>query len=491
MIFRAFIMVSSQYDPRMCCQILSFILSVIRTVAKGGRVLGVVALSAGSARAHTSEGGFVLLLPTDLYIGSGVLAVALTVAMLLILPERAVTSSFCYKRLWQSGAKPWIRNATSLLSAICLAWLIYVGLEGPRDPLANPLPLTVWTLWWIGFVAIQGLFGDLWRWVNPWSGPVWLFRWLIGGSIGVRYPSWLGHWVGIFSFLALVGFVLADVAPSDPARLARVVALYWGLTFAGMMVFGPRWRLRADGVSMMLTLYARVGMFGHKGGRVAIGLNGWKLLHGRRLGFGPALLSLLILGSGIFDGLNETFWWLDLLGLNPLEFPGRSAVVWQTLGGLVVANVILVCCFVGALWLGLKLGRVDMALRQAFCVFAPTVLPIALGYHFAHYFTSFLVQSQYALAAASDPWARGQDLLGLGTFYVSTGFFNTQESVRLLWLCQAGGVVIGHVVALLLAHAVALRATRTRVALTQAPVAIFMIYCTFLGLWLLASPRGF
>jgi hypothetical protein len=473
--------------------VISSILRRNNRAAKRCLGLGVSMLLPQAAWAHTSEGGFVLLLPTDVYIGSGVLAVALTVAMLLVLPDRAVRCAFAPMRLWRAArfGHHRVRYLTSLLSAGFLAWLIFIGLNGPRDPLANPLPLAVWTLWWMAVLLIQGVFGDIWRWLNPWSGPVWVARYVLGAGPHLRFPRWLGHGLGIASFLALMGFVLADVAPSDPARLARVVALYWGITFLGLLLFGPRWHHRADGISMMLTLLGRVGLWRRCKGYIGIGLNGWQILHGRKLAVGQAVLCLLVLGSGIFDGLNETFWWLAQLGLNPLEFPGRSAVVWQTLAGLVITNIALVALFIVALWLGLKIGRSDMALTQALCLFAPTVLPIALGYHFAHYFTSFLVQAQYALAAASDPWARGQDLLGLGTFYVSTGFFNTQDSVRLLWLCQAGGVVIGHVVALLLAHAVALRHFERRAALTQVPVALFMIYCTFVGLWLLASPRGF
>ena len=88
--------------------------------------------------------------------------------------------------------------------------------------------------------------------------------------------------------------------------------------------------------------------------------------------------------------------------------------------------------------------------------------------------------------------ATGQDLLGLGTFYVTTGFFNTQASVRAIFLVQAGAVVFGHVLAILLAHAVAVRhfGTNRRAALSQAPLALFMILYTLFGLWLLASPRG-
>lgn len=446
-----------------------------------------------AARAHTSEGGFVLLLPTDLYIASGVLAVALTVAMLVFLPDNAVRNLFRPLRLWRAQGRG-LANVTSLMSNVFLLWLVYIGLEGPRDPLANPMPLTIWTVWWVGLVFVQGFVGDIWRWINPWSGVVCVLRPLIGSQPLLRFPPQLGHAVGLASFMAFVAFLLADVAPSDPARLARVVLAYWLFHLIGALLFGPRWMMRAEGISMVMRLYARLAPFGSRGSRRGIGFWGWQIAQKSEPAFGPAFMCLLVLGSGSFDGVNETFWWLTQLGLNPLEFPGRSAVVWQTLGGLALSNLILVVAFASTVWLGLKLGCItNVGLRQAFCMFAPTVLPIALGYHFAHYFTSFLVEAQYALIAATDPWARGQDLLGLGQVYVTTGFFNTQDSVRVLWLCQAGGVVIGHIVAVLLAHAVAVKhlGSGRAALLSQVPLAIFMICYTFFGLWLLASPRGF
>ena len=44
------------------------------------------------------------------------------------------------------------------------------GFVGSRDPLANPLPLFVWTVWWIGFTYLHAAFGNLWAHVNPWTG---------------------------------------------------------------------------------------------------------------------------------------------------------------------------------------------------------------------------------------------------------------------------------------------------------------------------------
>ncbi|WP_283424867.1 hypothetical protein [Shimia sagamensis] len=456
-------------------------------------VFAGVTMVSGQAQAHTSEGGFVLLLPTDIYIASGVLAVALTVAMLALVPDTVVGDLFRPVTLWRRHG--WVLpKITSLLSSMFLFWLIYIGLEGPRDPLANPMPLVIWTVWWVGLVFLQGLLGDLWRWINPWSGLIWLLRAILGQQPLFRFPRQFGHVLGVFSFLAFVAFLLADTAPSDPARLARAVAIYWGIHFTGIVLFGPRWERRAEGIGMVMRLYAQLAPFGRVSQRNAAGLWGWQILHGRVMPFGMALLSLLVLASGSFDGVNETFWWLAQLGLNPLEFPGRSAVVWQTLGGVAVSNVLLVAVFTGTLWLGLRIGRIkEVGLGRAFCLFAPTVLPIALGYHFAHYFSSFLVEAQYALIAATDPWATGQDFLGLGQVYVTTGFFNSQDSVRVLWLCQAGGVVIGHIVAVLLAHAVAVQhfGSGRAALLSQVPIAIFMICYTFFGLWLLASPRGF
>lgn len=448
---------------------------------------GAVTLAPGRALAHASEQGLVLLLPTDFYTGAGVAAVAATVLLLALLPGRWGLGLFGTLALARGRAGT-ARVAVSCLSFLLLAVLVFAGVAGPRDPLANPLPLVVWTVFWVGVVTVQGLLGDVWAWINPWSGPLAVVRRATG--LCAPLPLRTGVWPGVVTFLAFAGFLLADPAPSDPDRLAGVVAAYWLATFGLCLVFGPRWLRRGEGLSMALTAYARIGLLGRRGGRLRIGVPGWRIVRGRAAP-GLALLSVMMLATGSFDGLNETFWWLGVLGINPFEFPGRSAVVWQSLAGLVLANVALVVVLAACLWLGLRLARSDMGLRRAFALFAPSLLPIALGYHVAHYLTAFLVDGQYALVALSDPLMTGADLLGLGEFYVSTGFFNTTRTVRMIYLTQAAAVVVGHVLAVLVAHALAVRALGSgwRAAVSQAPLAVFMIGYTLFGLWLLASPR--
>jgi hypothetical protein len=110
----------------------------------------------------------------------------------------------------------------------------------------------------------------------------------------------------------------------------------------------------------------------------------------------------------------------------------------------------------------------------------------------AHYLASFLVGIQYTIAAISDPFASGADYLGLQPFRVTTGFFNRIDTVRLIWITQAGLVVLGHVWSMLLAHRVAtdLFGDHKKAARATLPLSIFMIAYTFLGLWLLAAPKG-
>ena len=303
----------------------------------------------------------------------------------------------------------------------------------------------------------------------------------------------MGYAPAIVGVVGFAGFLMADPAPSDPPRLAKVVGVYWLAMLGGTVLFGPRWLLRAEAVTVLMRSYARMAILGRVGGHIAIGFPGWQVLKRGGAGrTGLAVFMLLLLGSGSFDGLNETFWWFGRLGLNPLEFAGRSTVVLQNWAGLVAANLALIAVFFLTTRLGLQLAQSDVSLGRAVRTFAPAVLPIALGYHIAHYMTSFLVDGQYVLALLSDPFQLGADLLKRGAHSITTGFLHTPGPVRIIWLTQAGAVVIGHIIAIILAHRLALRLFQSPRAavLSQAPLALFMIGYTFFGLWLLASPRG-
>lgn len=249
---------------------------------------------------------------------------------------------------------------------------------------------------------------------------------------------------------------------------------------------------------MLLHRYAQLTTFAKQNNHMHVGMPGWRALANPATSTSSAVFILVLLGTGSFDGFNETFYWLNIIGVNPLEFPGRSAVVKQTVVGLTLANALLILIYSCCVYIGLILANRQaedaqhVRFRQAFCHLAIAILPIAFAYHFAHFLTAFLINAQYTLAAVTDPLNSGADLFGLGTFYVTTGFMNSHHSVKIIWLCQAFAVVAGHILSVLLAHALALDlfGSARRAIISQVPLAAFMVGYTFIGLWLLAAPRG-
>ena len=471
---------------------MSLILSLPGLTRQSRLWFAAIALCAipAAARAHVSERALVLILPTDVYVTAGVVAVVVTVALTLLVPAARFMAIATYGPEPVDGAPGGKgRIAASCASAALLLGLIALGIAGPRDPLENLLPLVLLTLWWICFPVVQALFGDLWAWINPWTGPLAL---LARGRHPLRLPEVLGVWPAVATYFLAGVFALTDIAPDDPDRLAMIAGGYWLFTLVMGLLFGESWLRRGEGFTVFFGLIARISPLSWRAtGRLGgLKFPGKAIVEAPAVQTSVAIFSVSLLAIGSFDGLNETFWWMARLGINPLEFPGRSAVVWQNRIGLVGAVVLLNLAFALCVWTGLRLVGRHGDFWPLWRKLALTILPIALGYHFAHYLTSALVNLQYLLAALNDPMETGAALLGLHHFHVTTSFFNQWHTVRAIWLTQAGSIVLAHMLAIVLSHAIALRAfgSHRTATLSQAPVAGFMVLYTWFGLWLLASP---
>lgn len=458
------------------------------------------------AAAHVSEQAFVLLLPTETYRLAGLCAVVASIVIVSIVKPALMRLVFVPHRRTlfsgdQSALGQNLATATSILALVLVIGLIIIGVAGTRDPLANLLPLTIWTVWWMGIVMLHPVFGNLWSLINPWTGAGRLALGSLERPGLFPLPERVGSWPAVPILVVFFAFAIADPAPDDPARLANIVLGYLVFTFAGMALFGGRaWLTRCECFTVLFRLCASVAPVhvSASGRKLSLGVPGWNTLQTRHLNYSIAFFALALLASGSFDGVNETFWWLAQIGVNPLAFPGRSSVIGQSVAGLVAANLLLFAIFWACVRIGFVLAtRADSpsgspSFKLLFCRLALTVVPIALAYHGSHFLVSFLVNGQYVIAALSDPLATGANYLGLENYQVTTGFLNSKDSVRRIWLSQAGLIVFGHILAVLMAHATIARMFHTtrQLLLCHTPIALFMIAYTWFGLWLLAAPRG-
>lgn len=472
------------------------------------RLLPLAVVAIGPCRAvqgHTGERAFILLLPTRLYIFGGALVVALSFVVMALMPSAGLRA--LEQARWRLGRLPrWGAVGPSLGTLALALGLVIAGHAGSRDPLANPLPLVVWTLWWVGFTFLHALLGNLWALLNPWHG-VYRLLTVLPGLRGWRerpplgYPRRLGYWPAVLWFFAFAWFELVDPAPQDPERLANAIAAYLSATLLGMLLFGDRaWLRHGEAFSVFFRIVAWLspldpeqGPSGGTGGgplTLSATLPGIRLLKVGALPLSGVAFVLLVLASVSFDGLSRTFWWLDLVGANPLEYPGRTVLIGANSLGLLGVFGALVTVYLAAVLLGRALARPSCGAGESLGGFVVSIVPIAFGYHFAHYLPAFLVDAQYALRALSDPFALGWNLFGTGNLHVTASLLTNHQSVQVIWNVQVVAIIAAHVVAVAIAHFLALRnAVNPRQAvLSQVPMTALMIGYTLFGLWLLATP---
>ncbi|HUG62446.1 MAG TPA: hypothetical protein VMP03_11400 [Methylomirabilota bacterium] len=457
----------------------------------------VLGLGCVAASAHGAERGFVLLMPTGYAIVGGAAAVAVTFIALTMAPDRWMRRIFTGRL--PLGRLPDVSiTATSTASFVLLVLLLAAGWFGVRDPLTNPLPLSIWTAWWVGFPVLHAVFGNLWAALNPFVGPLRLLDRALGGWISAArrpLPERWGYFPAIAIFLAFAWFELVYPAPDDPERLATAVAVYIALTFALVATYGEAWLLRGDPFAVFFRLLSGLSPVqvetdaaGRR--RIALVPPGAGLAAREPLPWSGVVFILVTLASVSFDGVSRTFWYLGRIGVNPLEFPGRTAVVGVNTFGLLVAAAVLVGVFVASIALGKALSGARAPVGEIAGRVALSIMPISVAFHFAHYLTALLINGQFAVVAANDPLALGWDLLGVDDHFVTVSFLATRAGTIAIWTVQTAAIVVGHVLAVVAAHGllVGWRSDLGRIGLLEAPLAAAMVLYTGFGLWLLSTP---
>ena len=200
-----------------------------------------------------------------------------------------------------------------------------------------------------------------------------------------------------------------------------------------------------------------------------------------------AVFVLLLLASVTFDGFMATPPWSTIETTLYAAAPGTAdlkltAVATAGLVGFVLLFVVVYRAFAG--WIAMAGGQHSPSRVGRAFVFS--LVPIALAYHLAHYFTYLLIQGQLAIPLVSDPFGVGWNLFGTAGFRPDTALVDA----RFTWYTAVVAIVAGHIVAVYVAHVIALRefADYRAVVRSQLVMLVLMVGYTTASLWIVAQP---
>jgi hypothetical protein len=384
-----------------------------------------------------------------------------------------------------------------VLGAVGFALLVLVlatALFGTSVVDRNLAPAFVYVFFWLGLVPVVVIFGNVWPALNPWRAAADAYVWT-ARRLGLQprafsdYPAQWGLWPATVFLFLWATLELAYFEPSNPHALAIAILFYSFFTWYGMAVFGRReWLEGGEAFSVYFWLLARIAPFAVReaeGRREVVIRPPLAGLSRREPIPGTLAFVAVMLGSVTFDGFSRTNFWQDfraeLVGPYVTDSPTLADTVTTLVNtaGLVIVVALVALAYLTALAAARRLASEQLEVSD----FVLTLVPIALAYAVAHYFSLLVVRGQYVLPLASDPFGRGWDLFGSADFRPR----QTPLSPNVTWYVQVTALVVGHVLGLALAHDRAVQLFRSaRVALkTQYAILALMILYTVTGLWLL------
>jgi hypothetical protein len=218
---------------------------------------------------------------------------------------------------------------------------------------------------------------------------------------------------------------------------------------------------------------------------------GMGLIVRQPLSLSMIVLVLMVLALVAFEGFMDTAQWIDLMvSLGEIEESDGIHAPLKTTLCFLAATAILFGLFYVVCVLMRAIGYAGMTPKRSTLeimgLFVLSLIPISIAYHVAHYLYWFFTQIQFVVPAASDPFAFGWDLFGGRNFVPDRAAI----SLKVIWHTAIVAIVVGHVIAVYVAHRVALNVFGARRAalLSQIPMLLLMVGYTMTSLWMLAQP---
>lgn len=444
--------------------------------------LGSVFALAGTARAHgggladPTPGAFVV--PTWLFLTTGGGVVLFSFLLTTVVTDRETIESIHAIRASLTYPSA-LRRLGNLLGIGGLVFVVVVGFLGPADAVQNAGLLLVWVGWWAGLAMVAYLLGNPWPALDPWRR---IAGWVPGETVDL--PARLGRWPRVAALLIVVWVELVSPLASNPRILAWAVVGYSVVTIAGMARYGDNWVDRVDPIAGVFRTYGLLAPVQRTDSGLSLRVPGSRLtdrtgVHGSDYeGVAgqhvDAAFVIALLWGTTFDGLSSTPLWVEWTRpLVAAGVPAQGLYLVALVGGFALSY--------GGFRLVVRASRLTGPTFLASDVlasrFARGLVPIAAGYHLAHYLGYFLGFLPTLVATTLSPLlvSTAPPVLSLpaGFGYLALGF-----------------VLLGHVLAVWVAHSVAYHSFPGHIQAVQSqyPLTLLMIAYTMLSLWIVSRP---
>jgi hypothetical protein len=432
-------------------------------------MVGTVSAHGGSLAAGGRES---LTIPTWLFLSTGGAAVGASFLLASFVTDRAFVERLHGWGIDLIGGDRLLRPVGQAVGLLGLAAVLVTGFLGPETPRTNLAILLVWAGWWAGLVIVTYLLGNAWSALNPFKTVASLLP-----TFDYDYPERFGAWPSVVGLLVLIWVEVVSPLADQPQLLATVVATYGVVTLAGAVFVGPEtWFQRVDPVERVFRYYGRFAPITNGPDGFRLRLPSMDLSTPRLVdGADEVAFVVAILWGTTYDGLVTTALWRDLS--TPLVSAGVPPHVLYP-----VALAVGFGLFLGAYRLAARLARESAGTyltTDALAVrFAPPLLAIAVGYHFAHYLGYFLFLAPALAVAVASPLASPAAV----PVYQLPAWFGVVGIIS---------VVVGHLLAIWVAHAAAyeLFPSRLQAIRSQYPFIAVMVVYTMISLWIVSRPE--
>jgi hypothetical protein len=453
---------------------------------------------------HVPIGLYNLPVPLGLIIVAGMGVLAASFLLIYVSPPRAPA----HEVLAGTVLPGWVPALLTVAAAAYVLFVMLVAAFGRQGVAAlNAGALLFWVFTIPLLPLLHCVVGGVYAVANPFAAAA---RLLTGGR---RMADWdarleaIGYWPAVVMLFLLVMGESISVIVQSPAVLGYGVVVYAAFQVCMGMIAGEGWYRGGEVFQAITTLASSVApaaLHRDPDGRVRLstGFDAGGFLAEAR---GREALITLLLAGVLADGVRATPIWRALL--LPRTQPsfdslGRAAGTGAADASAITLEIVVTwIAFAIFFWLFVILaswlsapgpGALSRARLSRFAgVVSPSLIPIAVAYLLAHNLTQLLVVGPLIITARDAPAAQLGLLVAQQVASISPGW---------VWWVQVGSIVLGHVVAVVVAHARLARSmepvpgSRAPTRLPGSPLGAdfgwlsAMLVYTATSLWILAQP---